>query len=204
MTPAPRRCRGRHSLVALGAVVVALSLAPPRAESQQALPVEIREAIADEDGDRIPDRLGDSLTLIGVLTTDPYPSVGRTERRSYLQDSSGAIRLLTLDLGLLEGFVRGDSVIVSGTVGHYRAVDILEPTAIRRLGRGRLPEPHLVRVTDLLGERYSGQLVRVVGRLVTRREPRLADESGEIRLYTRDAFFADTRFSRLWLSGADV
>ena len=148
--------------------------------------------------------MGDSLTLVGVLTTDPYLAVGRTERRSYLQDTSGAIRLRTLDLDMLDGFVRGDSVIVSGTVGHYRAVDILEPNSIRRLGRGRLPEPRLVRVTDLLGERYSGQLVRVVGRLVARREPRLADESGEIRLYTRDAFFADTRFSGLWLSGVDV
>ena len=188
----------------LPALILITSIAPCQgAGAQQPVPTPVVEALYDGDGDRIPDRLGETVTLTGVLTTDPYPA-GDGERRSSLQDPTGGIRLTTLDGALFADLQLGDRVSVVGTIGQYRGTELVHIHAIDRLGRGVLPEPSDVTVSDLVGERFSGQLVQVRARVTIDDDLKLVDDSGEVLFYLRTRFFADPSFADELIAGRGV
>ncbi len=173
--------------------------------------VSVTAALQDSDGDRIPDRLGQHVTLRGVLISNPVV-IGSRASRVNLQDSTGGLRLLTPDTALLAGrFREGDVVLVRGTVGQYRGMEELLVEDIRRLGVGPLPRPRDVLVADLSRERYQGQLVRLAGELrfgsdsaARQATTVLRDRSGDVPVVIPSRFFADRRFADRLPKGGSV
>ncbi len=175
----------------------------------------IQEVLRDNDGNFVPDRLGETFTLSGVLSCDPInvggfgPDSAEYATIVNLQDSTGGIVLFTRNTALFSsGFKRGDSVQARGKLSQHNGMEELMLVEIRRLGSGAPPRPREVLTADLLGERYSGQLVRVAGELVVppdlldkKRGLVLRDRSGEIPVIVSDRFFGDAQFADRLLRG---
>ena len=176
-------------------------LLPSGSNAQRGGPESIADVVADRDADRLPDRVGDTVTVAGVLVTDPYIGAPAVQRRAYVQDSTGGIRIQAYDRETLAPFAKGDSVRVVGVVAHYRAMTVIEPLDVTRRGRGSIPEPRTVAVSDLLGEELQGQLVRVVGELTVDRAPDIRDATGAIRIFAANRFFEDRAFTERLYSG---
>jgi PAS domain S-box-containing protein len=198
----------RWALLA-GCVAVVLGARPSAGQEPRA--VSVREAVRDLNGDLVPDRLGERVVLVGILTSHPLV-VGTRASLVNLQDSTGGIVLFTRDTALLAGrFRAGDLVQARGTVGQYNGANELVLEDIRRLGQRPVPSPREVLVADLHGERYEGQLVRVEGglRLVSDSGPRgptaiLQDRSGQIPVVIPSRFLANRRFAERLPKGGHV
>jgi PAS domain S-box-containing protein len=179
--------------------------------AQETQTISVRGALRDADGDYIPDRLGETVTLVGVLTSDPLV-LGSAACLVNLQDDTGGIVLFTPDTTLLVGqFNRGDLVKVRGKIGQYKGLEQLVIAEIQRLGTGTVPAPREVLAADLLSERYEGQLVRVEGRLII--PPDFAhneyglflhDRSGEITILVPPRLFNNPKFSERLMKGGNV
>ncbi len=175
----------------------------------------IREVLRDNDANYVPDRLGETFTVSGVLISNPVNLRGfgpdSTEPASLvnLQDATGGIALFTRNTALLaSGFKIGDAVQARGKLSQHNGVEELLLVEIRRLGDGTIPQPRDVLTADVRSERYSGQLVRVVGELVvppdlldTRQGLALRDRSGEIPVMVADGFFSDPHFANRLMQG---
>jgi len=175
----------------------------------------IREVLRDNDANYVPDRLGETFTVSGVLISSPVNLRGfgpdSTEYATVvnLQDGTGGIALFTRNTALLaSGFKNGDAVEARGKLSQHDGVEELLLTEIRRLGAGTVPQPHDVLTADVRSERYSGQLVRVVGELVVppdlldkRQGLALRDRSGEIPVMVADGFFSDPQFASRLMQG---
>src|SRR5438552_10088760 len=178
----------------------------------------IGEVLRDQDANYVPDRLGETFTVSGVLISSPVnlrefgPDATEHATLVNLQDGTGGIALFTRNTALLaSGFKGGDAVQARGKLSQHDGVEELLLTEIRRLGAGAMPQPHDVLTADVRSERYSGQLVRVVGELVvpsdlldTRRGLALRDRSGEIPVMVADGFFSDPRFASRLMQGGKV
>lgn len=179
------------------------------AAGQEPQAIPIREALRDANGNYVPDRLGETVTLVGVLTTGPR-TVTRGTLASF-QDATGGILLYSREKALLAGFERGDRVQARGKIGQFRGAEQLEMEEVRRLGEGEMPRPRDVRAADLHSERYSGQLVRVVGELLvppnllaTREGLMLRDRSGQIPVDISSRFLENPKFVERLLKGGRV
>lgn len=168
------------------------------AQAPRATPV--KEAIDYQGKQPIPGRLGQSVTVEGVLTNGPIP-VGADSSLADLQDSTGGITLYIPTRALLVGhFHRGDEVRVSGTIQQYEGQTEILVQHIDRLGPGTLPPPRDVLAADLLGTRYLGQLVRIAGKVrftkdsSGQREIILSDRSGKIPIYVGSLLLQDPEF----------
>lgn len=177
--------------------------------AQQPGAVPIREALRDVDGDRIPDRLGETVELVGIAISDPLV-IGPTVSLINFQDPTGGIALFTPDTTQLKTLAAGDRVRVRGAVGQYRGAEQLIIERIERIGTAEMPAPRDVLAADLLGERYAGQLVRVSGELVAsegnegRITAELRDRSGRIPVYISERFLSDPEFTRRLLRGGEA
>jgi PAS domain S-box-containing protein len=179
--------------------------------AQETQTISVKEALRDADGDYIPDRLGETVTLVGVLTSDPLV-LGSAASLVTLQDNTGGIVLFTPDTTLLVGqFNRGDLVKVRGQIGQYKGLEQLVIAEIQRLGIGTMPTPREVLADDLHSERYESQLVRVEGRLII--PPDFAhndyglllhDRSSEITILVPPRLFNNPKFSERLMKGGDV
>lgn len=159
-----------HSLRVLGLVGVLLVLgslatvARPVDDGPRLTPTTtIAEARLDANGDNIPDRMGDTLTVGGRVTaskgrlTVPVPDL------AVLQDGTAGIHVLLPNGPVV---TRGDSVQLRGVVEqaygltrlqgiHYRVVD----------DSTRVPAPLPLTVPTAAGERYEGRLAQVKGHI---------------------------------------
>jgi len=203
---------GRSSLSGFFSAVILLFVLSANA-AEKVTP--IREVLRDLDANFVPDRLGEIFTVSGVLISSPINLRGfgpdGTEYASMvsLQDGTGGITLFTRNAALLaSGFKGGDAVQARGKLSQRNGMEELLLTEIRRLGAGTMPQPHDVLTADVRSERYSGQLVRVVGELVvppdlldTRRGLALRDRSGEIPVIVSDGFFSDPQFAGRLMQG---
>ena len=167
----------------------------------------MKEAIDYQRNQPIPGRLGQSVTVEGVLTNGPIP-VGADSSLADLQDSTGGITLYSPTRALLTGrFHRGDEVRVSGIIEQYEGQTEILIRHIDRLGPGTLPSPRDVLAADLLGTRYLGQLVRIAGKVrftkdsSGQREIILSDRSGEIPIYVGSRFLRDPEFAQRLSNG---
>ncbi len=117
----------------------------------------IGEAIEDLDGDRIPDRLGQSVTITGVATV---PSgVFNTEYLDiYVQDHTGGVNVFSFDY---DSVALGDSVVVSGEVDCYRGKTEVSGATVTVAGQGTVPEPRVLTCADINEEAYEGELVQL-------------------------------------------
>jgi len=174
----------------------------------------ISEAFVDADSDGIPDRKGATATISGVLTSTPVAQKGKWALVN-IQDGSGGVVLFTRNEEILTGKVqRGDLVIATGEVALYRGnreLLLKDAHDIRVLGRGVLPEPRPVPVSDLLSRRYAGGLVRVRGSLdvgpdfLSKKESVvLRDATGRIHVLISDRFFTGPEFLERFQKGGGI
>ena len=161
----------------------------PRTAADLGVEVEytpIAEAIADENGDRIPDRLGDAVTVTGIATVpsglfdDEYLDI-------YVQDAGAGVNVFSFSI---QTVALGDSVAVSGEVDQYRGKTEISGAVVTVLASGRqLPEPRALTCNDVNAEAYEGELVRLVditsdaGTLEGNRSYDVQDATGATSMY---------------------
>jgi len=166
-----------------------------------AAPERIADVLADRDGDGVPDRLGDTVRVRGVVVYEPRV-ISRTAALADLQDDSGGVPIFSQDPAVLAGRIaRGDVVEVTGRVQQYRGRDQLAVVAIVRIGSQQVPAPADVTTRELREGRHRGRLVRVRGRIGmaaaesgTRRGLVIADHTGDIPVLVTDQFVPDLGF----------
>src|SRR5436309_14297222 len=152
--------------IAMGAFIATNALAAERI-------TPLQEVLRDKDGNFVPDRLGETFTVSGILISDPIDQKGYgpdgSEYASLvnLQDNTGGILLFTRNTGLLHGgFKRGVAVEARGKLSQQNGTEELMLMEIRMVGAEAVPNPRDVLAADLKSERYSGRLVRVAGELI--------------------------------------
>lgn len=162
--------------------------------------MSVRAALADRDGDGVPDRMGETVEVVGTLITDPVPA-SRNSARAHLQDRTGGVALFTHDRAALLGRAeRGDSIRVRGTVGQFRGADELVVESTERLSAGTVPPPRDVLAAEVKSEWNSGRLVRLVGEIRVSEavdgalDVEIADRSGSVRVYLPRRFLNDPGF----------
>lgn len=175
-----------------------------RAQTTQVEP--IADVVRDVDGDRIPDRVGDTVAVHGVATSGPI-RLGRHAWALTIQDSSAGVYLFTRDSATVAGYAPGDRVRARGELGHYQGTQQIQLASVRHLASGLAPEPRPVLAADLHDERYAGQLVSLSGELrIVPREGQipaveLVDRSGPIRVSIGTALLDEPDFLQRLLEG---
>src|SRR5438034_11128224 len=97
---------GRSLLIVLWLAIA--SFVPASAEAADRI-TPLQEVLRDKDGNFVPDRLGETFTVSGILISDPIDQKGYgpdgSEYASLvnLQDNTGGILLFTSNAGLLAG-----------------------------------------------------------------------------------------------------
>jgi len=126
----------------------------------------ISEVRIDTNGDRVPDRMGDTVTVAGRVTagrgrlTVPVPEL------AIIQDSTAGIHILLPNGPAVE---RGDSVRLRGVVDQAYGLTRLRGLDCRVVDAPkRVPSPLPLTVTAATGERYEGRLVRVRGQIASK------------------------------------
>ncbi len=118
---------------------------------------DIASVKVDSDADFVPDRLGETVTITGVITS---PNFG-FHTQYYMQDATGGIVLYsgTYDFTLN----KGDEIQVTGELTQYRGLTEIEPTSetsVEVLSTGNEVTPAMITIPDL-GEDYEAELVKV-------------------------------------------
>jgi len=116
--------------------------------------------------DYVPDRLGQSVKIRGVVTSVDFRGASGTE--IYIQDPTGGVDIFSTSINTV--FNIGDNLEVTGTVSQFNGLtEIAPPSAsdIIVLAPGTLPNPvmEVVTVSQLgnsgAGEAFEGKLIRV-------------------------------------------
>ncbi len=128
------------------------------------------EAIADvridADGDRVPDRRGDTVTVAARVTAGRGRLAVPVPDFAAIQDSTAGIHVLLSNGPPVE---RGDSVHIRGVVDQAYGLTQLQGLDHRVLDvPPRVPRPLPLTVTAAAGERYEGRLTRVRGRVASK------------------------------------
>lgn len=142
------------------ALLLALLTAGPLSSQQPgpSTPLPIASARVDADGDGVPDRLGDTVTIAGRATT-AGTVLTADQLRLFVQDASAGVMVFAFESG--EAVERGDSVLATGVVGQYQGL-----TQIRALGyrvipaSPRVPAPVELPLDREALEALEGSLVR--------------------------------------------
>ena len=118
----------------------------------------IAEARVDENMDYVPDRLGDTVRVVGVISTPNYQST-RTDH--HLQDATAGIDFFYYPANLNLNI--GDEIEVVGTIDQYNGLTEiipLTPEDVVVLSSGNSVTPVKIKPADL-GEDVEGSLVRM-------------------------------------------
>jgi PAS domain S-box-containing protein len=178
-----------------------ISIAALRAE-QPVQRLSIAEAIRNRP-DHSAAHAGETVSITGIAT-DGSHDVGLGNSLANLQDVGSGIALFgglaILPPGALQ---RGDVLEARGKISQYRGMEELQVDEVRRISAGRPPLPQDVVAAQLLGEAFSGRLVRVTGSLILgpNGTVTLRDRSGEIPVYLFHSFFQNTAFMQRVLQG---
>jgi len=120
--------------------------------------ISIANARADNDGDFVPDMLGNTVRVTGIVTSPNYGS----GMDYFIQDSTAGIQLYSYN-----GFASlsvGDEVQVTGEIDQYRGKTEIIPSDsidIVVLSTGNpLPAAQVVTIPDV-GEDYEAELIRI-------------------------------------------
>ncbi len=128
------------------------------------VPVPIAEARRDADGDYVPDRLGDTLTVAGYATVGSGV-LHTSHLQVFLQDETGGIGLF--GAAIPHPVAEGDSLIATGIVAQRAGLTYLRPLYYStRRARVAPPPPKPLSVSEARAERYEGMLVTVTGRVL--------------------------------------
>ena len=186
----------RFGAAPFAAATLALLLTPPLSEGQVSRtdgPESLSEVLEDLDEDRIPDRLGDTVWVEGVLTIDPF-SAAAGHHHTYLQDPTAGIRLVSSSHGPLAGVARDDAVHAVGVLLNDHGSRALDLISLVRTRPGFPPTPIDVPAVDALGGGYEGRVVRLRGVLRIGDAPVLADSTGSVAIHLSGAIFPHREF----------
>jgi PAS domain S-box-containing protein len=175
------------------------------ATSQMVKVMPVSEAIRNRP-DYSPVHRGETVSLTGVVT-DGSHDVGSGSSLANLQDASGGIALFGDHAVLPPGaFQRGDVLEARGKISQYRGMEELQVEEVHRSGSAAPPAPQDVLAAQLLGEDYSGRLVRVTGELILgpKGSVTLRDRSGQVPVYLFHSFFQNTGFMQRLLGGGQA
>jgi len=159
----PRRSRGLAAAVAL-CVAVGVGIAAHSASAEQSADgpplIPIGQALTDRDGDTIPDLMGRTVHVRGVVTV-PTGVISDAYLQAFIQDDTGGIfifdRKIESDLDL------GDVVEATGQIDQYRgAIQLINPV-YTIVGKEDPPAPVAVSIREAGTWKRYGQLVRVSG-----------------------------------------
>jgi len=126
-------------------MAVGVLLAPPTADGRAPVPpadsipvntIPIGEAVRDADGDFVPDRLGDTVTVAGRVTMGSGV-LNPNRLRVFLQDTTAGVQLYAASIW--EPVDTGQRVTARGVVGQYRGLTQIEALEYRTWGRPRIP-----------------------------------------------------------------
>jgi len=146
---------------------------------------------------------GETLEITGVVTDESH-DVGSGNSLANLEDQTGGIALFGSHALLPPGaFQRGDVLQARGKIAAFRGMEELQLESVRRSETTHPVVPQDVLAKQLLGEQFSGRLVRVKGQLIlgANGEVTLRDRSGEIPVYMFHSFYQNTRFMQRLLEG---
>jgi signal transduction histidine kinase/CheY-like chemotaxis protein len=193
--------------------VPAQSVAAESLPPQPAPRCTVREAIAGRDLNSIPDRVGEVLTLTGVITYEPRV-LGQSATVATLQDGTAGIWVFAERASDLVGKVtRGDLIEVTGKISQYHGRNQIQvvPGSVRRLGRGDLPVPKEVTANEIARGLYQCELVRMRGHLTTDKDQLgnklglvLMDASGKVPILLTDQFLQNFNFLEHLLQSSSV
>ena len=158
--------RSLHSLIVCGALV-ALALPAAHASSRDSETKEprpamlpIAEVVADADGDSVPDRLGERVTVRGTVTLG-VGVLDHNRLQIFIQDDTGGIKIYAPQVTVR--VAAGDTLVVTGEVSQYHGLEELVAPEIQVVGRGFPIAPLRTSPGDVNSERCSGMLVLVQG-----------------------------------------
>jgi diguanylate cyclase (GGDEF)-like protein/PAS domain S-box-containing protein len=127
-----------------------------------AVPVE--RLRVDDDGDGVPDRDGDTVTVAGRAV---LPSGAMHPERLDVPIQQGGRGIFLFDWDVAEPVAAGDSVVARGVVGVYRGrLQLQQPDYRVVPGPRRVPEPRELEIEFRRLERREGTIVEVEGELV--------------------------------------
>jgi len=159
--------------------------------------------LRDEDRNLVPDRLGQTVTVQGVLIADPIVT-GRSSALANIQDSTGAIVVFTRVPSRLENrFKLGDELRVTGVIEQFQGTEQINAKELTLIGEALIPAPHPATAAEVNSEARSGQLVRIRGKLslsemteVEFARATLRDDTGVVQIYIPSRFYSDPAFVR--------
>ncbi|TVR61323.1 MAG: hypothetical protein EA422_12690 [Gemmatimonadales bacterium] len=146
---------GSYEIVGILRVRNGVPRLQPRSPADRIIPAEpvaIADARAAEDGE--------TVTVVGVVVVD-QGIYDFNKRDTYIQDSSGGLRLWELDSAL--ELREGEEVRVSGTMSTFRQERQLDASSVLRVGTAEVPEPREVTGAGVFGLEFDGELARVIG-----------------------------------------
>jgi signal transduction histidine kinase/CheY-like chemotaxis protein len=175
--------------------------------------MSVAEAVADGNGDFVPDQAGTLVQLTGVVTSAPR-TLGQSVTVTSLQDGTAGLWVFAERPGELIGrATRGDLVEVTGKIAVYHGRMQIQtvPDGVRRLGAGRLPEPQDATAADIAAGRFQCELVRLRGQIQTDKDQLsqklglvLRDRSGQVPILLTDQFLQDFNFLEHLLQSRSV
>ncbi|NBT35802.1 MAG: DUF5011 domain-containing protein [Betaproteobacteria bacterium] len=117
------------------------------------------------DANGVPTQVGKKVAFEGVVTATGLGSAaGKT--KAYVQDASAAVYVYSA--AFTSAPIQGNVYAALGTLTQFRGVTQIDPGTASNLidrGAGVLPEPTVLTlpISSIVGERYEGSLVKVVG-----------------------------------------
>jgi len=127
----------------------------------------IADVKVDSDGDYVPDNIGQTFTIKGVVTTPDFNLSSSSSMSFYIQDETAGINVYAKPK-MINGLKVGDLVQLTGDVAQYKGLTelkITDSTNIVKLGLGTMPEPMVLSLDQFFmdPEKYEGSLIEIVG-----------------------------------------
>ncbi|HRI46135.1 MAG TPA: FlgD immunoglobulin-like domain containing protein [Ignavibacteriaceae bacterium] len=167
---------------------------PGRVNIQVVAAEDIAAVKIDANGDRIPDRVGQTVTVVGVVNSINF-TASANRFSYYIQDGTGGINI-TKGSQPNGGPVYniGDRILVTGTLGHFRGtsqLDIANLTSdISLLGTGVAISPVQLTIPAYLAdpEKYEGMFIEIMGVAKTSASPAWPTTSANATLKIYDGY----------------
>lgn len=177
-------------------VVLTVTPVPTLAPSMTPTPTPVADGSVDHPPDSLvlsliadarEAAIGEWVKIEGVVTAEPEQLGSRV---MYVEDESAGIKIL-LDRKDRDDIHYKDYVEITGIVGESYGeayIKVVQPTDVRWIKVGDLPETQMVRTADV-GEDLEGSLITVNGQVVATSGNTfyLDDGSGEAKIYIKDS-----------------
>lgn len=139
----------------------------------------IADVRIDSDGDGVPDRIGEDVTIKGIVTSNSFSS---SSILIAVQDESAGI-VIYQGGNDSTSFAIGSLVLVSGSVSQYKGLTEISVENIIPLGLGTVPDPIVLTIEEYSSdfEAYEGSLIKI--NALTKTENSVWPDSGSSGSY---------------------